>query len=91
MKIKVTTLYVDDQEKALRFYTDVLGFVKKTDFSQGPYRWLTIASQRNPTARKFSSHSTTIPQRKRISRRFSSRTSPPPCSSPTTCRPTTTA
>ena len=44
MKIKVTSLYVDDQDKALRFYTDVLGFVKKTDFSQGPYRWLTVAS-----------------------------------------------
>jgi predicted enzyme related to lactoylglutathione lyase len=44
MKIKVTTLYVDDQEKALHFYTDVLGFIKKTDFSQGPYRWLTVAS-----------------------------------------------
>ncbi len=38
MKIKVTSLYVDDQAKALRFYTEVLGFVKKTDFSQGPYR-----------------------------------------------------
>jgi predicted enzyme related to lactoylglutathione lyase len=48
MKIKVTTLYVDDQEKALRFYTDVLGFTKKTDFSQGPYRWLTIASAEEP-------------------------------------------
>jgi predicted enzyme related to lactoylglutathione lyase len=48
MKIKVTTLYVDDQEKALQFYTDVLGFVKKTDFSQGPYRWLTIASPEEP-------------------------------------------
>jgi predicted enzyme related to lactoylglutathione lyase len=48
MKIKVTTLYVDDQEKALRFYTDVLGFIKKTDFSQGPYRWLTIASPEEP-------------------------------------------
>jgi predicted enzyme related to lactoylglutathione lyase len=44
MKIKVTTLYVDDQEKALRFYTEVLGFAKKTDFSQGPYRWVTVAS-----------------------------------------------
>ena len=44
MKIKVTTVYVDDQEKALRFYTEVLGFVKKTDFSQGPFRWLTVAS-----------------------------------------------
>ena len=44
MKIKLTSVYVDDQEKALRFYTDVLGFVKKADFSQGPYRWLTVAS-----------------------------------------------
>ena len=48
MKIKLTSVYVDDQEKALRFYTDVLGFVKKTDFSQGPYRWLTIASPEDP-------------------------------------------
>jgi predicted enzyme related to lactoylglutathione lyase len=48
MKIKVTTLYVDDQEKALHFYTEVLGFVKKTDFSQGPYRWLTLASPEEP-------------------------------------------
>ncbi len=44
MKIKLTSLYVDDQEKALRFYTEVLGFVKKADFSQGPYRWLTVVS-----------------------------------------------
>lgn len=48
MKIKVTSLYVDDQEKALRFYTEVLGFVKKTDFSQGPYRWLTVNSPEEP-------------------------------------------
>ena len=44
MKIKVTSLYVDDQDKALRFYTDVLGFAKKADFSNGPFRWLTVAS-----------------------------------------------
>src|SRR6058998_957420 len=48
VKIKVTSIYVDDQEKALRFYTDVLGFVKKADFSQGPYRWLTVASAEEP-------------------------------------------
>src|SRR5579863_9592335 len=48
MKIKVTSIYVDDQDKALRFYTDVLGFAKKTDFSQGPYRWLTLASPEEP-------------------------------------------
>jgi predicted enzyme related to lactoylglutathione lyase len=44
MKIKVTRIYVDDQDKALRFYTEVLGLAKKTDFSQGPYRWLTVTS-----------------------------------------------
>ena len=48
MKIKVTSIYVDDQEKALRFYTDVLGFVKKADFTQGPFRWLTVASAEEP-------------------------------------------
>jgi predicted enzyme related to lactoylglutathione lyase len=48
MKIKLTSVYVDDQEKALRFYTDVLGFAKKTDFSNGPYRWLTVASPDEP-------------------------------------------
>jgi len=48
MKIKLTSIYVDDQEQALRFYTDVLGFVKKADFSQGPFRWLTVASPEEP-------------------------------------------
>jgi predicted enzyme related to lactoylglutathione lyase len=48
MKIKLTSVYVDDQEKALHFYTDVLGFVKKADFSQGPFRWLTVASAEDP-------------------------------------------
>jgi predicted enzyme related to lactoylglutathione lyase len=48
MKIKVTSLYVDDQDKALRFYTDVLGLTKKTDFSQGSYRWLTVAPAEDP-------------------------------------------
>ena len=48
MKIKLTHIYVDDQEKALRFYTDILDFVKKADFIQGPYRWLTVASPEEP-------------------------------------------
>src|SRR5213592_2796930 len=48
MKIKLTSVYVDDQEKALRFYTEVLGFTKKNDFSNGPYRWLTVASTEDP-------------------------------------------
>ena len=48
MKIIVTSIYVNDQEKALRFYTKVLGFVKKADFTQGPFRWLTVASPEEP-------------------------------------------
>jgi predicted enzyme related to lactoylglutathione lyase len=44
MKIKLTSVYVDDQAKALRFYTEVMGFAKKADFSQGPFRWLTVVS-----------------------------------------------
>jgi predicted enzyme related to lactoylglutathione lyase len=48
VKIKVTSIYVNDQEKALRQYTEVLGFVKKTDFTQGPFRWLTVAASEEP-------------------------------------------
>jgi predicted enzyme related to lactoylglutathione lyase len=48
VKIKLTSVYVDDQDKALRFYTDVLGFVKKADVTQGPFRWLTVASPEEP-------------------------------------------
>jgi len=48
MKIKLTSVYVDDQNKALLFYTEVLGFAKKADFSQGSFRWLTVASPEEP-------------------------------------------
>ena len=48
MQIKLTSVYVDDQEKALRFYTDVLGFARKADVRQGPFRWLTVASPEDP-------------------------------------------
>ena len=48
MKIKLTSVYVDDQDKALRFYTEVLGFEKKADFSQGTFRWLTVAPSEEP-------------------------------------------
>jgi predicted enzyme related to lactoylglutathione lyase len=48
MKIKLTSIYVDDQDKALRFYTEVLGFTKKADVSNGPYRWLTVGSPEEP-------------------------------------------
>ena len=49
MKIVVTSVLVDDQEKALRFYTDVLGFEKKRDVPMGEFRWLTVVSPQDPT------------------------------------------
>lgn len=48
MKIKLTSIYVDDQEKALAFYTNVLGLAKKADFSNSGFRWLTVASVEDP-------------------------------------------
>jgi catechol 2,3-dioxygenase-like lactoylglutathione lyase family enzyme len=48
MKIHVTSVYVDDQAKALAFYTDVLGFMKKNDIPVGEHRWLTVVSPEAP-------------------------------------------
>jgi predicted enzyme related to lactoylglutathione lyase len=63
LQIKLVTVYVDDQEQALRFYTDVLGFAKKDDVTNGPYRWLSVtdtggnelqlAQNDNPAAKAF--------------------------------------
>jgi predicted enzyme related to lactoylglutathione lyase len=48
MRIPLITIYVDDQEKALHFYTDVLGLAKKDDYSANGYRWLTVNSPEQP-------------------------------------------
>ena len=48
MKIKLTSVFVDDQEKALKFYTEGLGFVKKLDFPMGKFKWLTVVSPEEP-------------------------------------------
>jgi catechol 2,3-dioxygenase-like lactoylglutathione lyase family enzyme len=48
MKINLASVYVDDQDKALAFYTDVLGFVKKTEIPLGEARWLTVVSPEDP-------------------------------------------
>src|SRR5260221_10828153 len=48
MKIYLTSVYVDDQDKALKFYTEVLGFIKKADFPVGQFKWLTVASPEEP-------------------------------------------
>ena len=54
MKIKLTSLMVDDQDKALAFYTEVLGFRKKNEIPMGPYRWLTVVSPDDPDGAELS-------------------------------------
>jgi predicted enzyme related to lactoylglutathione lyase len=61
MKIKILTLHVDDQQKALRFYCEVLGFTKKADFSSGGYRWLTVASPEAPDGPELQLEANTDP------------------------------
>jgi len=48
MKVKLTSVLVSDQDKALKFYTEVLGFVKKTEIPMGEHRWLTVVSPEEP-------------------------------------------
>jgi len=48
MRIKLTSIMVDDQDKGLKFYTDVLGFKKKHDVPVGEYRWITVVSPEGP-------------------------------------------
>ena len=48
MKISLTSVLVDDQDKALRFYTEVLGFVKKMDMPAGKFKWLAVVSPQEP-------------------------------------------
>ena len=48
MKIRLTSVFVEDQDKALTFYTEVLGFVKKLDFPMGRFKWLTVVSPQEP-------------------------------------------
>ncbi|MEW5251701.1 VOC family protein [Microbulbifer discodermiae] len=65
MKIYVTSVFVDDQEKALNFYTEILGFEKKQDIPLGEYRWLTVVSKSDPNGTELllepSAHSAVPP------------------------------
>jgi len=49
MKIKLSNVYVEDQDKALKFYTEVLGFVKRKEIPLGEFKWLTVVSPEEPT------------------------------------------
>ena len=91
MKIKVTSIYVDDQDKALRFYTDVLGFVKKADFTQGPYRWLTVAAAEEPDGPELQLALNDNPAAKAYQQAMFEQASPPPCSTWKTCSASTSA
>ena len=88
MKIKLTSVYVDDQEQALRFYTGMLGFTKKADFSNGPFRWLTVASPDEPDGTELQLAPNANPAAKAYQQ---SKVSPPSCSSPMTLGATTSA
>jgi len=61
MKIKVMTIHVDDQAKALQFYTEKLGFTKKTDVSNHGYRWVTVASPEAPDGPELQLEANTNP------------------------------
>jgi predicted enzyme related to lactoylglutathione lyase len=61
MKIQIMTIHVDDQAKALRFYTEALGFKKKADFSNGGYRWLTVGSPEAPDGPELQLEANTDP------------------------------
>src|SRR6059058_1706257 len=83
MKIKLTSVHVDDQAKALRFYTEVLGFAKKADFSQGPFRWLTVASPEEPDGTELQLALNDNPAAKAYQQAIFQQGRPRPCSSPT--------
>src|SRR5580692_10954263 len=89
MKIKVTSLYVDNQDKALRFYTEVLGFAKKADFSNGPFRWLTMASPEEPDGTELQLALNDKPAAKAYQQAILEQKQPRRCSTPTMSKATT--
>ncbi len=89
MKIKLANIYVDDLDKALRFYTQVAGFVKKTDVSQGGIAGSPWRRLKSPMAPSCISSETTTPRPRLTSRRSSSRASPRQCSTQMTSSATT--
>jgi len=88
MKIKVTSVYVDDQNKALSFYTEVLGFAKKNDFSNG-HRWLTVASPDEPDGTELQLALNTNPAAKAYQQAIFRQHQPAAMFTPTTSRATT--
>ena len=86
MKIKLTSVFVNDQNKALDFYTKTLGFVKKTDISAGNYRWLTVVSAEDPNGSQLVLEPNATPLQELTRNPSSNRAFPQPCSSSTIFR-----
>ena len=85
MRICVTSVFVDDQDKALRFYTEVLGFVKKNEIPLGEARWLTVVSPEQPDGHRAAARAgRAIRPYGRTRRRLSRTASRPPRSRSTT-------
>ena len=89
MRINLTSVLVDDQDKALAFYTDVLGFVKKTDVPLGEHRWLTVVSPDDPDGTELRARARRAPGRRPFKRRSSRTASRSRASPSTTCTPST--
>jgi catechol 2,3-dioxygenase-like lactoylglutathione lyase family enzyme len=68
MRINLTSVLVDDQSKALAFYTDVLGFVKKTEVPLGEHRWLTLVSPDDPDGTELALEPDEIPEAQQLKR-----------------------
>ena len=89
MRIHLTSVFVDDQDKALDFYTDVLGFIKKTEIPLGEDKWLTVVSPENPDGTELLLEPSGHPPSGRSKMRWSRTGSPSPRSPSTTCAPST--
>lgn len=79
MKIIVTSIFVQDQDKALEFYTEKLGFVKKEDVPMGKFRWITLVSQDDQDGTELYSNRMNILPPRSIKRRYSQKASQQQC------------
>lgn len=79
MKIIVTSIFVQDQDKALKFYTEKLGFIKKEDVPMGKFRWITLVSPDDQDEPSFYSNRMNILPPRSIKRRYSPKASRPQC------------
>lgn len=78
MKIKLSSVYVDDQDEALRFYTEILGFEKGKEIPAGDFKWLTVVSPESPDGVELVLEPASYPAARAFRERCSARASPTP-------------